>query len=279
MNNVDFPSLSCTSTAQKTPLKPSLSAIEMDDGICDPELRAFIQTEFKRNVIRDYPVIDFISRVWDTTPSQIPHGDYALTQERCLKYLGAGRYSKRSKLRRLGEDGPPLIELAGRGETRACAAFQELFETTASLVRDQWNQQDPTAAQEIERTRFQGTLRFLNEKIVQGNYANIKPDFGYVTENGENTDAIAWDAFGLFGELKKVDDAVNKAERVIIDRSMLDVSCGLDFLFFYRYSTSSSKRRRNCIPPFAKAGNARSRILQSKRGHHQNFESIIPIPC
>ncbi|CAL1698362.1 unnamed protein product [Somion occarium] len=208
--------------SQMTPLKPSLSAIEMDDGVCDPELKAFIQTEFKKNVIRDYPIIDFIDRAWHTTPSQIPPGDYALAQEQCKDYLGAARYSKMSKLRKLGEDGPPLIGLAERAETRACVAFQALFEKLAALVLDRWKEEDAEAAAEMERTRFQGTLRFLNEKIVKGNYANIKPDFGYVTENGENVDAISWDAFGLFGELKKADGISGLTGPPKVDKSLLD---------------------------------------------------------
>ncbi|CAL1698397.1 unnamed protein product [Somion occarium] len=208
--------------SQMTPLKPSLSAIEMDDGVCDPELKAFIQTEFKKNVIRDYPIIDFIDRAWHTTPSQIPPGDYALAQEQCKDYLGAARYSKMSKLRKLGEDGPPLIGLAERAETRACVAFQALFEKLAALVLDRWKEEDAEAAAEMERTRFQGTLRFLNEKIVKGNYANIKPDFGYVTENGENVDAISWDAFGLFGELKKADGVSGPIGARNVDKSLLD---------------------------------------------------------
>ncbi|CAL1698347.1 unnamed protein product [Somion occarium] len=207
---------------QRTPARPSIGAIETDDDVCDPELKSFIRTEFKKHITRDYPIVDFIAHVWNTTPSQIPPGDYELSRRECRQYAAAARYSKTSKLRKLGETGPPLIGLGERAETGACYIFQELFQKTAKMVLDRWKTEDPATTDEMERSRFQGTLRFLNEKIVKGNHANIKPDFGYVTENGENMDAIAWDAFGLFGELKKADDAVNNIEPVVVDRNMLD---------------------------------------------------------
>ncbi|CAL1698348.1 unnamed protein product [Somion occarium] len=208
---------------QRTPSKPSVGAIETDDGIRDPEFKAFIETEFKKHVIRDYPIIDFIDHVWNVHPSQIPAGDFELARMPLKQYLAAGRYSKESKFRELGETGAPLIGLAERAETRACVAFQELFQDMAKIVMERWREEDPVAADEIEGSRFQGTLRFLHEKIVKWNYANFKPDFGYVTEGGENTDAIAWDAFGLFGELKTDDTIGQQLGNTRVDQSLLDV--------------------------------------------------------
>lgn len=184
-----------------TPIKPSMhDAVILDGGVCDPDVKAFIKLEFKKRVIRDYPIVDFVTKVWKLSPSQIPDlldGDtYSLPKNHCNMYLTAGRYLKMKT-----EDG--LIKLQAKCEAQACEAFQALFEYTADMIMKQWDKIDPKGAEKRRNQRFQGTFKFLQESIVAGNYASFKPDFGFLTADGDHPEAIAWEALGFFSELKK----------------------------------------------------------------------------
>ncbi|KAK7686751.1 hypothetical protein QCA50_010351 [Cerrena zonata] len=190
-------------TNTKTPMRPSMqNAILTDEGVCDADVKAFIEQEFKLHVIRDYPIADFVAQVWKFDSSKLPplpDGEsYSLSGGLCSDYITAKQYLKTRQ-----DDG--LIKLHQFAETRACHIFESLFRHTAKSLVDYWNRYDPGKASEIEKDRFRGTLKFLQESIVTGNYAKFKPDFANVADGSKepSLDTIFWEAIGYFAELKK----------------------------------------------------------------------------
>lgn len=177
------------------------NAVIRDEGVCDPDVKAFIEQEFKPHVIRDYPIVDFVAQVWKFEPFELPQlpdgASHLLPGRLCSDYITAKPYIKTRQ-----DNG--LIKLHQNAETRAWHIFERLFHRTADTLADQWNRFDPDKASEIEEDRFKGILKFLQESVVAGNYAKFKPDFAHITEPKEaRPDAIAWEAIGFFAELKK----------------------------------------------------------------------------
>ena len=48
------------------------SIVMKDERVCDPKVKDFIRTELKNNVKREYPIVEFVKRVWKFDPSAIP---------------------------------------------------------------------------------------------------------------------------------------------------------------------------------------------------------------
>ena len=179
------------------------SVIMKDEGVCDPKAKDFIRAELKNNVRRDYPIVEFIRRVWKFDPSAIPQtcpdgSSYVLPRDLCDKYLSSPDYMKQAD--RHPQTGKPVVSLQLRSETKACEYFEELFQKTTDTVKEAWKHHDPQRFEKIEARRYIGRFRFLNEAIIRGNYADYKPDFGYATKNGGKHE---WAGQGCVGQLKR----------------------------------------------------------------------------
>ena len=205
------------------------SVIMKDEGVCDPKAKDTIRTELKNNVRRDYPIVEFIRRVWKFDPSAIPQSrsdgsSHILPRDLCDKYLSSPNYMK--QVDRHPQTGKPVVSLQLRSETKACEYFEELFQKTTDTVKEAWKHHDPQRFEKIEARRYIGRLRFLNEVIVQGNYVELKPDFSYATKKGDKGYKPEWVGQGCVGEVKRWDRKRGQKLRcdVQIDLGELQVS-------------------------------------------------------
>ena len=93
------------------------------------------------------------------------------------------------------------------------------------MVKEAWKRHDPERFKQMEKSRYKGRFRFLNEAIVEGNYAEYKPDFSYGTKKGSKAGNINWAGQGSVGEVKRSDkkQAPNLKCDVEIDLSEFEV--------------------------------------------------------
>ena len=217
------------------------SIIMNDERVCDSKVKDFIQTEFKNSVKRDYPIVEFIRHVWKFDPSTIPQtradgSAYILPHDLCDKYLDSPEYMKQwdAPSQTTNKRG---FSLQPRSETTACKHFQELFQKTTEMVKEAWKRHDPERFKQMEKSRYKGRFRFLNEAIVEGNYAEYKPDFSYGTKKGSQAGNINWAGQASVGEVKiwVRKQAPNLKCDVEIDLSEFEVRPSLVCWYYHKY--------------------------------------------
>ena len=182
------------------------SIIVNDERVCDSKVKDFIRTEFKNSIKRDYPIVEFIRRVWKFEPSSIPQsrpdgGAYFLPHDICNKYLSSPDYMK--QLDPDSENGKHRVSLQPRSETKACQYFEELFKETTDMVKEACKHRNSRRFEQMGMRRYRGKFRFLNEAIVHGNYADYKPDFSYATRKGSEEGKVEWAGQGCVREVKR----------------------------------------------------------------------------
>lgn len=57
--------------------------------VTDAALKAFLRTVFTGQIHREYPVVSFIEKVFQFSPSNLPAKDYSLPVDACVNYLEA----------------------------------------------------------------------------------------------------------------------------------------------------------------------------------------------
>lgn len=163
-----------------TPLSASFNELSMggfDDMLVKMALMQVLQDKTDVN----YDVIKFIQHILKFTPEDIPERaeGYVLDEVGCMSYARR-RWDK--------VDSPHLQKR--EGERACCQAFQE-------IVWDLARQLYPSAK---DTRSFPAVLQFLQDHVVQGDFASYKPDFGY----GQPVDKHKWEFLGACGEMKKV---------------------------------------------------------------------------
>ena len=98
-------------------MKPLMSsAATTDEGVCDPDVKACVELEFRQYIVRDYPIDDFVAQVWNFDASKLPRlpkgESYTLPGQLCSNYVEAKQYLK------IRENG--VIKLHEGAETRVC---------------------------------------------------------------------------------------------------------------------------------------------------------------
>ncbi|CAL1712781.1 unnamed protein product [Somion occarium] len=186
----------------RTPHKPGMHILIKDEGVFDSDIKRWVRNEFKENVLRNYPILDFVQSVWNYLPDDIPGDGYVIPGNLRSWYLKSGRYVKS------GLENERYSEYAGEASASHC--FQTLFRDLARIVQEKREEQDAAAAEAVRASRFPGVMRFLQDRPLVGKRAKLKPDFGYAALLERSEDPIAWEPLGLFGELKKTDKGVDR---------------------------------------------------------------------
>ncbi|CAL1712575.1 unnamed protein product [Somion occarium] len=192
----------------RTPHKPGMHILIKDEGVFDSDIKRWVRNEFKENVLRNYPILEFVRSVWNYAPDDIPGDGYVIPGNLRSWYLKSGRYVKS------GLENERYSEYAGEASASHC--FQALFRDLARIVQEKREEQDAAAAEALRASRFPGVMRFLQDRPLVGKGAKLKPDFGYAALPERSEDPIAWEPLGLFGELKKTDKGVDRPPEVDI---------------------------------------------------------------
>ncbi|KAK7684459.1 hypothetical protein QCA50_012406 [Cerrena zonata] len=130
----------------------------------------------------NYDIVKFIQHTLGFTPDDIPEriNGYVLDENSC-RFYSSRTYHKL--------DTPHQQDFAG--ERACCHAFQD-------IVWDLVRQLQPTAK---DTRSFPAKLMFLHDRVVQGDFASYKPDFGYGAPIRANKHR--WEFLGACGEMKK----------------------------------------------------------------------------
>ncbi|KAI0071899.1 hypothetical protein K474DRAFT_1712059 [Panus rudis PR-1116 ss-1] len=175
-----------------TPMKPSASESVQPEGeatFLDKHVKDYIKNELGTRegaIVRDYPVIDFIRNVWGFRPELIPRGrtGYVLSGELVESYEQS-EYTKTKKYM--------------SGERNSCLAFEEIVQTLTEQIED--NKAETGSS--LPSGNFDGELEFLRELVLDGDYANFRPDYAFVRKGSLKTRELHWHQPGVIGEQKR----------------------------------------------------------------------------
>ncbi|KAK7684449.1 hypothetical protein QCA50_012396 [Cerrena zonata] len=169
------------SDSSPTPLSASFNELSMrgaDDALVKMALMQVLQDKTDVN----YDIVKFIQHTLGFAPDDIPErtNGYSLDENNC-RFYSSRTYHKL--------DTPHQQDFAG--ERACCHAFQD-------IVWDLVRQLQPTAK---DTRSFPAKLMFLHDRVVQGDFASYKPDFGYGAPIRANKHR--WEFLGACGEMKK----------------------------------------------------------------------------
>lgn len=147
---------------------------QLDAGL----IKAVLYNSLQNKTDYDYDVLKFFEHVLKFTPDMIPipKDGYEFDWESCQAFIH-GTWIK--------EDTPHGQKFTG--ERLCCDAFQRIVWHVARQIR--------LALSDNETP--QNVLMFLEDKVVEGNFAKFKPDFGF------GSLLFIWEFLMCIGEMKK----------------------------------------------------------------------------
>ncbi|KAI0071902.1 hypothetical protein K474DRAFT_484638 [Panus rudis PR-1116 ss-1] len=175
-----------------TPMKSSISEHVQPEGeptILDKHVKDYIKNELGTRegaIMRDYPVIDFVRNVWGFCPELIPRGatGYVLDGDLVRAYE-VSEYTKTKKYT--------------SGERNSCLAFEEIFKKMVEQIEVNKSE----AGSSLPSSEFDGELKFLREMVIDGDYANFKPDYALIQKGVLLDRELHWHQPGVVGDQKK----------------------------------------------------------------------------
>lgn len=221
--------LSCTTNAcglAPTPLSLSFNELSMrgaDDALVKMALMQVLQdkTDVK------YDVVKFVQHILKFTPDDIPERakGYTLDDESC-RFYASRTYQKL--------DTPHQQDFAG--ERACCHAFQDIV----------WDLARQLQSKAKDTRSFPAKLMYMHDRIVHGDFASYKPDFGYGAPI--RTNKHRWEFLGACGEMKKTRASHFRAarNRPITMARIKEVGPNLLHIRICLTSIISSRRHSSC---------------------------------
>ena len=189
----------------------------------DVAVRNYLQALLGDKITRDYPVVDFVEAVWGLSRAKLlSRGSrYTLNITAAQKYIQR-KYNK---------------NISVQVERSAYAPLVEIFEDIIKQVLRNMGKDDHGTKSQIVNMR---------DRVVQGHFANFKPDF--IWSWLANGSTQSWLLTALCGELKK-SNTQEFRPRVGIDLERLPEVCKQ----FWSQKTHDSHSHSTCAnsPPMA----------------------------
>ncbi|THH31233.1 hypothetical protein EUX98_g2943 [Antrodiella citrinella] len=225
-----------------TPVVLSMGSTEVNkDGANNNDaVKAYLQVLLGDKISRDYPVVDFIQAVFGFGQEdlRVPDGGFKLKKMAVDEYI-EGRYSKNTSVERSAYE--PLMDV-----------FEDIIEQI----------------QEASGNVSYGTkvsIVNMRDRIVQGLFANFKPDFIWSWLAEKETQS--WLVTALSGELKKSELRKGRY-KVKIDMGKLpNRSAGSS-------SADAGPPEVTAAAPLAPATSSSSSVAGAKKGRKRKAESI-----
>ncbi|KAI0073146.1 hypothetical protein K474DRAFT_1700506 [Panus rudis PR-1116 ss-1] len=185
------------SPVQGTPMRSSTedkvrSSASDSNKIRNDNIIAYIKDELSSRVggfIPGYPVVDFVRNVWGFSPEHIPLGQtgYELKAQLIYAY-DTTEYIKGKNYK--------------SDERNSCVVFADIFNELARLVKVNY---DELMGSHPLSSDFDRQLYFLCERILEGYYAGLKPDYAFVPKGSLDDRKIKlhWQQTGSVAEQKK----------------------------------------------------------------------------
>lgn len=153
------------------------------------DVKEELSRQYDGCVHRDFPIVDFIRRVWGFTPEEIPQGDYEIFRWLLRCYFGKGYYTK-------GVD-ETKTNIYIDGDRGAGKDFCDLMVYCLNDIAD--NNKLPMNKIKVP---MQGQFRF-NHNREELNPPPPNPTFHYDLGYSISCNEINWQHAGVIGELRK----------------------------------------------------------------------------